>query len=118
MVSEKGLMIVCVLIALVLLYWLGLAWSAHREKRKRFDQHNNLTARYIELEQRVETIQVKMKTYNDRRASVSFCLKACVSAYILMGIVLYRMGPTYMAHIVSEMPHVVVTLPLALFIIL
>lgn len=35
-----------------------------------------------------------------------------------MGIILYRMGPSYLAYTVREMPHTSVTLPLVLLVLL
>jgi len=45
-------------------------------------------------------------------------MKCGVTIYFLLGLVLYRMGPSYLAYTVKEMPHMTVTIPLLIIVLI
>jgi len=48
-VTEYGLVALCTLLVLFLLYWLGVVYQQKRQNRKRFDTHNKSVVRYMDL---------------------------------------------------------------------
>ena len=50
--------------------------------------------------------------------SVSLLLKSFISVLLVGGLVAYRNGPGYVVYIAKEMPHLVLTLPLVVTLVL
>lgn len=112
--SDTMILVAGSFIGLCALYYLGRCFS------KKTDDQNilNINEKYKDLVERESFLQSKLVYKNEQLLTVDFMMKILIVICGLALLMAYRKGPDYMVRIASEMPHIVITTPLALITLL
>ena len=78
----------------------------------------SINQKYKDLVEREETLQIDLINTTEQLNSVQFLFKSFIATAFVGTLVAYRQGPNFVIYTVKEMPHLVITLPLVILLLI